>query len=127
MKTIVKKADLILISALLLVIGALLLALYAGGRNAGAVAVVEMNGEVVDRLPLDTDTEKTYVCEGGGYNTVLVKNGRVSVSAADCPDALCVRHRAVRKTGETVICLPHRLTVTVEGVKEAAPGVDAVA
>ena len=53
-----------------------------------------------------------------GFNTVRIENGRVSVTAASCPDKICVRSRAIRYHGETVVCLPHGLVVTVYGDEE---------
>ena len=45
---------------------------------------------------------------------------------ADCPDRLCVRQGAVSRVGESIICLPHELVVTVEG-EEMDGGLDGVA
>jgi len=46
------------------------------------------------------------------------------VTDADCPDRLCVKQRAISKQGETIVCLPHRLIVKIEGGD--APDVDGV-
>jgi hypothetical protein len=35
------------------------------------------------------------------------------VEAADCPDKLCVSHREIFREGESIVCLPHRVVVTV--------------
>ena len=32
---------------------------------------------------------------------------------ADCPDKLCVRQGKIHRNGETITCLPNKLTVTV--------------
>lgn len=114
-----KKADWIPIAVVLAAVGVLLLLLYGPQRSAGAAAVVRIDGSIADTLPLDKDTEKRYECPSGGTNIVTVKNGAVSVSQADCPDRICTRHRPIRLAGEVIVCLPHRLTVTVE-----APGYD---
>ena len=42
---------------------------------------------------------------------------------ADCPDKICVHMRPIRYAGESILCLPHRLAVTVRGGREA--GADA--
>ena len=45
------------------------------------------------------------------------------MAEADCPDRLCVRRGPVRYAGETIICLPHKLVVTV---RSGLSGYDAV-
>ena len=45
---------------------------------------------------------------------------------ADCPDGTCVRQGAIQTPGETIVCLPHRVTVTIVGNGEGTGGVDAV-
>ena len=69
-------------------------------------------------LPLDTDTDYIVTGTDGATNTVRIRGGRVSVCAASCPDGLCVRHRAVSRAGESIICLPNRVVVTVDGAAD---------
>ena len=42
------------------------------------------------------------------------KDGSVTVQDADCPDKICEKHRAINRTGETIICLPHKLVVEIK-------------
>ena len=60
--------------------------------------------------------------EGEGTNTLTVSGGTAQIVQADCPDQVCVRQGAVRYAGESIVCLPHRLIVTIEG--GAAGGID---
>ena len=78
----------------------------------GKTAVVLLDGEKIQTLSLSEDREYRVNSEKG-YNIVVVKGGEVSISEADCPDKLCVKHAAVRTAGETIICLPHKLVVEV--------------
>ena len=110
-----KKSDLILILVLLL-------AAAAGGlfllfsRHEGTEVVVRINNAVVDRLPLDVDAEKTYELGDGEYNTLVIRDGMARVVEASCPDQICVRNygSGIRYEGQTIICLPHRLEVSIE-------------
>ena len=38
---------------------------------------------------------------------------------ADCPDQICVNHRPVSRNGESIICLPNEVVVSVKGGEEA--------
>lgn len=118
-----KKADWILIGAILFVVCVLAAVLYFGG-HAGTTVTVEIDGKLVDRLPLSEDLQKEYTDENGGTNLLVIKNGKAQITQADCPDKICVHHHPISRSGESIICLPHKLVVTVINEKET-DGVDA--
>lgn len=108
------KNDILLVLALLLLAGAVWGALHLLKKQGGE-AVISVDGQIVERLPLDSDTSVTMNTEDGHFNTVTVENGRVRVSEADCPDRICVRQGWIQYAGESIVCLPHKLVVTVHG------------
>lgn len=55
------------------------------------------------------------VSEESGYNLLAVSESGVSMEAADCRDQICVHHRPITDSAESIICLPHRLVVEVAG------------
>lgn len=117
------KNDLLLIAALLILGGALALSLYAARRDGGAVRV-QIDGETVMELPLNEDA-RLVLGEGGHTNTLVIENGAAQVVEASCPDQICVSRGAIRYAGESIVCLPHKLVVSVEGGEPN--GVDAAA
>lgn len=115
--------DVILVAVLLLLGGALAVFLYATRQSGGYVSV-QVDGEVLMELPLGEDTRMTL--GGDGHTNVLViENGAAQVVEASCPDQVCVRQGAVRYEGESIVCLPHKLVITVKGGR--ANDVDGVA
>lgn len=113
-------ADCCVILALLLLAGGLALALRLG-REAGGLAVVRVDGQVTERHSLAVDGVFPL---NGGSNVLVIENGEAWLSEANCPDQLCVKMGKIRYTGQTITCLPNRLTVTVEGGE--SDGVDFV-
>lgn len=111
-KTALKKADVILLLAVI-VTAAVFFALSFFLKQ-GEFAVVYIDGEEVGRYALSQDTSVKLTSEGG-TNVLTVKDGEAYISDADCPDLTCVRSRAVSKTGQRIICLPHKLMLVVEG------------
>lgn len=93
--------------------------LFAARRFApqGIRAVIRLDGEVYQEIDL-TAVTVPYELEIEtelGHNTVRVEHGRIAVTAADCPDQICVR-RGFAETAEIpIVCLPHRLTIQLEG------------
>lgn len=114
------KNDMFLIAALLILGGTAALFLLLTRQDGGMVRV-QMDGETVMELPLGEDV-RLVLGEGGHTNTLVVENGAAQVAEADCPDQVCVRHGAIRYAGESIVCLPHKLIVTIEGGE--AGGVD---
>ena len=103
---------------ILLIVGILILAvagLFAWKKleTPGAYVDIMIDGKSVKTLQLDQDTSYE-VKQQAGVNTVVVQGGSVTVQNADCPDKICEKHRAVNRTGETIICLPHKLVVEIK-------------
>lgn len=113
--------DIILVLGLLLAAGIGWLAFFPA--KGGAWAVVEENGREIGRYSLFEDRE-VRLESGEGYNLLTISNGRAAVTEADCGDHTCVNTGWIARQGESVICLPHRLVIHIEG--GAAPAVDAV-
>ena len=106
-----RRTDLLVIGALLLL--ALVLYLVIGTtRNEGGVAVVRVNGVETERHVL---SESGIYPLNGGSNVLVIADGQAWLSEANCPDLLCVKQGRIHYTGQTIVCLPNRLTVTVEG------------
>lgn len=110
---ILKRADVILIIALL-ALSALLFAVFYSGEE-GALAVVAVDGETVAEYPLAVNGEFEL---NGGTNILVIENGKAYLRDADCPDKLCVKQGKISKTGQCITCLPNRLTVTITGAGE---------
>ncbi len=110
-KVNLQKKDWILIGIILFVAGmAFLLHEFIGGKGAGCVTV-KVDGEIQGVYRLSEDQEIEI---NGGTNKLKINNGTADMTWADCPDKLCVNQRAVSKSGESIICLPNRVIVTVD-------------
>ena len=101
--------DIVLIAAIALV-GLCLLLFTDGGTGPGSTVFVEVDGKTVASYPLDRDG--VFVLNGG-TNTLEIKDGRARISDADCPNMQCVRQGWIGSGGQSIVCLPNRLTVTV--------------
>jgi len=86
--------------------------------------IVEVKGEVRYRYPIDTN--RLVRIEGPyGHLSVEIKDRRVRVIDASCPNKLCERQGWI--TRGIIICLPNRITVIVgspDGAEDRA--VDAI-
>ena len=104
--------DLVLAGSILLAAGVLFLLFRPGGQ--GAWAVVTADGEETARYSLGED-RTVRLGSGEGYNVLQISGGAAAVVEADCGDHTCVRTGAISREGEVIVCLPHRLTVEIQG------------
>lgn len=86
-----------------------------GHSRTGTTARVLQNGVELHRLSLDEDVQLTVTAPGGSSNTIAVRDGRICVLQATCPDQVCVDRGWVSDTAAPIVCLPHGLVIEVEG------------
>ncbi|MBR1669092.1 MAG: NusG domain II-containing protein [Butyrivibrio sp.] len=113
-----KKNDLVLIIgilgiALIVMLGVQLYQQKVAG--GGALVVVTVDGEERGRYSLDADISERIELGDGTFNVLEIADGYAQISEASCPDQICVKHNHIRYTGETIVCLPNKVVVSVEG------------
>lgn len=89
------------------------------------IVEIVQDGEVLYRLDLSEhkETETIEIAYEGGKNTILIENGQICMSHADCPDQTCVKMGWLKSASLPIVCLPHHLVIqyaensdTVDGV-----------
>ena len=102
------------LSGILALCIALSVAFLRGGEAQHAQ--VFSDGKLVATLSLAVDQEKTIESEYG-INVVTVKDGKIAVTHADCPDGYCMK-RGFCSGGAQIVCLPNRLVIRFGGQQE---------
>ena len=82
--------------------------LHTNGQAQAAEIYSE--GQLLKTVSLAMDQEFTVENTHGGSNTVTVKNGKIAVTSATCPDHYCM-HRGFCSGGAPIICLPNALEI----------------
>ncbi len=107
-----KKQDIILTAAILL-IGIILFAGYRiWYRTPGSQAEITIDGTLYQTISLENDTTIEIPTKEGN-NVLVIRKGAADITDADCPDKLCVSQKPISHTGETLVCLPHKVVVKV--------------
>ena len=106
--------DIILITAVILaaVVGLIYLNFF---RSPGSSVTVTVDGEVYGVYSLAEDiAEDIYTGENNmNLNRLVISDGKAVMEAASCPDGICVAHKSIFRDGESIVCLPNRVVVTV--------------
>ena len=102
---------------------------WAGDGDSGALtAVVSVDGEVTERVALSGLTapeERTYTHNGYTLHVTFTAES-AQVTASDCPTQDCVHTGAITRSGQSIVCLPARIVIQLEGGPAADSGVDLV-
>ncbi len=105
-----RRADIILTAILLVLSGALFFVRPSYGEASYVEVTSAGNGRETYPLAVDRIIE----VEGTG-NRIEIKDGSVRMTDTDCPDELCIRTGSISKSGQTIVCLPNRVTVRIVG------------
>lgn len=110
----IKKKDLFLIIIIMITsVFFIITSVIKKGTSPNTVKIT-ISGLEYASYSLYNDRE-VEISNGYGNNKIVINNGMVFISEADCPDKYCVKHKPISKSGESVICLPHKLVVEITG------------
>jgi hypothetical protein len=108
------RLDIIVIAALLILSLSVILIINLT-RKEGATVTVTVDGVTVAEYSLEKDGVYTL---NGGSNILTIENGTARMSDSSCPDHICENKGKIKYVGQTIVCLPNKLTVTVTGEAE---------
>ena len=106
--------DVILI-VFVLVIAAIGLIYLFNFRAVGNTVKVTVDGDIFgvymlsENATIDIETGKN----DEHLNRLIIKDGKAYIETATCPDGICVDHRPISRDGESIICLPNKVVVSI--------------
>ena len=109
------KNDVIFILSLVVLTVAIGLFVYLSGKEGDTVSVY-IDGEFYVSYPLSVNISVDIVTgeDKSRLNTLVIKDGKAYVEYASCPDGICAAHKPISREGESIVCLPNRVVVSVK-------------
>ena len=111
-----RRNDVVLVVLLLLAatVGVIYLFLF---RDEGPVVNVTVDGKPYGTYSLSDNISHVIITgkASENFNSFVIENGKVFMKEASCPDGICVNHRPIFRDGESIVCLPNRVVITVVG------------
>ena len=93
---------------------------WLGSTDTDLQAVISVDGAEVERIDLtklDEPVEK--VVQANGYTLHLAMDASgVTMTESDCPTQDCVHTGSVSRSGQSIVCLPARVIIQLEGTVE---------
>ena len=115
------KNDMIFISVLLLVLAIIGGCLFLF-REDGDTVIVKINLDVYGEYPLHED--RIVEIKGDGtLNVLVIHEGKAYMAEASCPDGICTNHYAIFRDGDSILCKPNQVAVTVTAKNEDSPDI----
>ncbi len=114
-----KKGDIIIIGVVLVIaISGLFLQSLIGNSSLDKRLIIKQDQVLLHDIELTDDLSQTLkIGEYSNYNIIQITNGMVKVHQADCKNQVCVKDGEIRKIGQILVCLPHKLTIEIQGEK----------
>ena len=83
-------------------------------HNSGKFVTVIVIGKITASYPIDTDITVTVEGINGGKYILKISEGTADMIDADCPDQTCVKKHSIKYEGETIVCLPHKVVISID-------------
>ena len=106
-----KKNDGILIVLVAAVAGFFLVFQFLKPVQGTMEVEISIDGELYGRYNLEEEQK----IEIHDTNLVEISEGTAKMTWAECPDQICVHHKEISRTGESIICLPNKIVVSIIG------------
>lgn len=119
--------DAVVAAAVVLLAAACAWFIWRGTEQGGALeAVVSVDGTEAFTTPLTGLTRVERTVQANGYTlNIILTDKEVWVEESDCPTQDCVHTGHISRSGQSIVCLPARVTVRLVG-GTGEPDVDAV-
>lgn len=111
---LLKKTDFIIVAVILLVACGLYFSGLLKPQGAGEEVIISVDGKEYEAVSLLKDNKITIESEQGRKNVIAIKDGKVYMEQANCPDKICMGQGEISKGNETIVCLPNRVFVQIK-------------
>lgn len=91
---------------------------YGDSAQKDMLLEITIDGEVVVSYKFNkTDNiRKSFPLDTG--NVVIMDKGQIFMESATCPDKLCTRQGKISLSGQSIICLPHKVVVRIKDISD---------
>ena len=109
----IKKADIVLL--ILIVVLGLIISFGPLAKEAGGTDVkITLNGEVYGIYSLFED-QTIEIKSDDHTNIIVIEDGTVRMESSSCKNQICVDHGRISLIGDSIVCLPNRVVVEIQG------------
>ena len=117
-----KLEKIIILVILLLSFSAIGIPMLSKSNSQNSNIVIKVDNKLVKKVPMNNSNESKRYDFNFNNNIAYIeaKNGKVrmlEMSKKLCPNGICSKTGWIDKTYQSIVCLPNKITVTIEGAK----------
>jgi len=102
---------------------ALCIYIFVIGRpNLAPQAEIRLHGRTVKTISLENNS--TFTLAEYPAIRFIINDGRIAFYSSDCPDQICVRRGFLHLPGQSAVCLPNRVVLTIIDVANGESDID---
>lgn len=120
---VLKKGDFFIILVLLLAVLGWFLQSYVQEDSGNLSAVIELDGKHYQTLSLNENARFKIDFPDQEYMELTIENKEIWISEKTvyCPHNVCVKTGKISKPGESIVCLPNKTVIFIEGDSASSP------
>ena len=117
-----KKLDFVIIAVLMILsfLPEIILGASVGKGLSNTYAEITVSGKLYKNIPLSQHRgeETIELKTKDGVNIIKIKDNKIGIIEADCPDKVCMNPQYIEKPGESLVCLPHKVMIEIKVMAE---------
>lgn len=89
--------------------------------NGDIKAIIKIDGEVHSTLVLDKSDARKEIplnLPDDNFMRIITEKGQVWIEESTCPDKICEKTGVISKRGQSIVCLPNKTVVFIEGMDD---------
>ena len=106
-----RKGDWLAVAAVVIVAVCVIVCFLPQSHSQPAYAQIYLNGQLVKTVSLSED--QTFAITDRYTNQITVADGKIAITAADCPGQDCVHSGSIHNTSRVLVCLPNGLEIRI--------------
>lgn len=111
---LLRKTDIFIILAV--AVAACVFMLLRSAGDSPLTAEISVDGQVIETIKLDEVTDRVEIIPDTRPRVVIVaENGSIKFEQAECPDKVCISAGNLYRKGDTAVCLPAKVVVSISG------------
>lgn len=114
-----KKRDYLLIICTICIIVTSFIILYFLPPKENAYLQIHVGDKLYGEYSLNEDRTISI----NDTNVCLIKDGKVSMIKAQCPDHVCIHSNKIDAKGGTIICMPNQVVLEIKSTSKEIDGI----
>lgn len=116
-----RKGDYVVIVLLLFLSGLIFVWTKYSFTTDGKERILEISvdGKVIHQIDLSkVEKKEIHIDNQFAHNVVRIDKGKVTMVESSCKDKICMKMGTITQPGESIICLPNHLILTIVSTNE---------